>query len=124
MIGRFYPPNPAFRWALIKRGGRLIYELTEPTIYDDPIDGPYPIDAGKRSDGGTVPQLLWWFMPPVGPELLACWLHDDLLDNETIGWSRAKKDQKFREAMRSCGTPLWKRNAIWLAVRLYGLLKG
>lgn len=96
--------------------GREIVELLDNLIYTD-AEGDWPILAGARTDGCSIPWWGWWLAPPIGREARAAFLHDDMLRVRPEGWSRARIDRRFREAMRPLGTPLWKRNLMWLAVR-------
>jgi hypothetical protein len=108
--------------------GRRKVQLLQSIVYDgDPVLGPYPIDAGVWSDGCSTDWWAWWFCPPLGRETEAAFLHDDMLTNQELTiWllsigiksPRKWKDQKFREALRFCGTPTWKRWYMWLGVRI------
>lgn len=103
--------------------GREVVELLEPLIYED-AQGQYVIEAGARSDGCSIPWWGWWLAPPIGREARAAFLHDDMLRFRPTGWTRAAIDRRFREAMRSLGTPDWKRNLMWLAVRWQAFATG
>jgi hypothetical protein len=108
------PASVVFTGAFTHR--REIVVLLEPLIYADAA-GAWLVDVGARSDGCSVPWWAWWMVPPLGREARAAFLHDQLLSERPRRLTRVQIDRKFREAMRCLGTPLWKRNLMWLAVR-------
>lgn len=84
------------------------------------------IPAGYLTDGASVPRLLWSLLPPWGAYGQAAVLHDYLCENLTIqvhgvatAIPRAKADAAFKEAMVALDVPRWKRNVMYIAVRVY-----
>ena len=121
MIGAFDGPAAVlFTGEFVHR--REIVELLQPLAYTD-RDGSWIIAAGARSDGASAPWWAWAIVPPLGREARAAFLHDELLQRRR-SLTRAQIDRKFREAMRCLGTPLWKRNLLWLAVRWRAIRTG
>ncbi len=111
MIERFDGPASVLFTGAFARGRETVILL------DDLAFGSYVVRAGARSDGCSTPWWGWWFAPPLGREARAGFYHDDMLTNRGHGYSRREIDRRFRESMRCLGTPLWKRNIMWLAVR-------
>ena len=89
------------------------------------------IPAGYMSDGASVPQLLWWFLPPWGDRAtFAALLHDYLLDRlqgfETGGavagaTDRVTCDGQFLEALLSLKVPAWRAYLVWTGVRAHSI---
>ena len=82
------------------------------------------IPAGEMSDGASVPQFLWWFMPPWGDRAtFAAILHDflslRLLNGRPIAGAetREKCDRQFYLALKALGLPEWRARLAWLGVR-------
>jgi hypothetical protein len=121
VIGAFDGPASVLFTGEFK-GRREIVELLHAITYED-AQGIWVIAAGSRSDGTSAPWWAWSLVPPLGREARAAFLHDDLLKYRR-GLTRAQIDRKFREAMRCLGTPLWKRNLMWLAVRWRAITTG
>jgi hypothetical protein len=122
MIGAFNGPASVLFSGSFTHNREVVI-LLEPLIYTDAA-GEWLIDIGSRSDGCSVPWWAWWLVQPLGREARAAFLHDQLLSERSHGLTRAQIDRKFREAMRCLGTPLWKRNLMWLAVRWQGWRRG
>lgn len=79
------------------------------------------------TDGASSPRLLWSLVPPWGAYGQAAVLHDYLCENLSIESSgrqvsikRAEADSIFKHAMKVLGVPRWKRDLMYIAVRVYG----
>lgn len=76
------------------------------------------VPAGFRSDLGSVPQIFWNLIPPIGKPLRGYILHDWLYSCQTF--SRFMSDNILLEAMEVAGVGYFKRITIYFAVRLFG----
>ncbi|QVD49375.1 hypothetical protein LUCX_305 [Xanthomonas phage vB_XciM_LucasX] len=87
------------------------------------------VPAGFLSDGASVPKPLWWLVPPWGNYGQAAVLHDILCETKTMykddvpyQISRKEADFIFLDAMDAAGVKWYLRYAMFVAVRLWGLL--
>lgn len=78
----------------------------------------FTVPAGFVTDFASVPQFLWWIIPPWGPYCGAALVHDYLYSKQL--YSRRIADAVFLELMKDAGVPWWKRTVMWLGVRLGG----
>ena len=81
----------------------------------------YQVPAGFISDGATVPRLLWPLFPPIGKYLKATLVHDYLLTQNPQ--DRKTADLAFKACLTELGIAPWRANAMFWAVRVYGILK-
>lgn len=91
----------------------------------------YTLEAGFMSDGASVPQFLWWFLPPWGDvTTIAALFHDKACDMLKAGTpilgcdTRAKCDRLYREASIDLGSPAWRAWVAWAGVRAYSIYEG
>jgi hypothetical protein len=90
--------------------------------------GPITAPAGFRTDGASIPRVLWALLSPTGRWLAPAVIHDmgcDLLAAGTphsMMPTRADVDAVFHEAMLSVGTNKVTAWIMWAAVRLAGIL--
>lgn len=89
------------------------------------------VPAGYLTDGATLPRLFWSLLPPWGSYGQAAVVHDILCEHLSITVhgieaqiSRAQADKAFKEAMIVLGVPRWKRNLMYIAVRVYAKFTG
>ncbi|MDG4811937.1 DUF1353 domain-containing protein, partial [Hydrogenovibrio sp. 3SP14C1] len=68
----------------------------------------------------TVPRIFWPIFPPIGRYLKATLVHDYYLQQ---GFKRHQCDLWFRECLEELGISTWRVNAMFYAVRCYGVLK-
>ena len=80
--------------------------------------GRVDVPAGFETDFASTPRILWVVFPPWGKWNRAAIVHDYLYQ-ETLA-SRFLCDAIFRDAMRELGVPMWRRVAMYYAVRLFG----
>lgn len=113
--------------------GHFLSELTI-TPLDDGIhwrvDSPFDYDVGEvggekiqvpvgfLTDLGSVPQLFWNIIPPIGKPLRGYVLHDFLYATQL--YTRSKSDEILLEAMGVAGVSFIKRWTIYLGVRAGG----
>lgn len=99
-----------YRWQLL---AEFVYHV-----------GCYPsrtvinVPSGTVTDLASTPRMLWMLFPPHGEYAKAAIVHDYLYAN-AIG-TRAWADEVFLEAMRVLGVPIWRRVAMYWAVRWFG----
>lgn len=113
-----------------KNAGRIA-ETLSPVIWSS-NSVSVTIPAGYMSDGASVPQPLWWFLPPWGDRAtFAALLHDYLLDRlqgfrpggaVDGATDRAQCDGQFLEALLALGVPAWRAYPAWLGVRAHSIL--
>jgi hypothetical protein len=87
------------------------------------IDGEYIVaPLGFVTDYASIPKILHsWVNPGEGIIRDAAVMHDALYEfGYTIGYSRARCDRYFYEAMQGLGMSRAKATIIWLGVRLFG----
>lgn len=94
---------------------RPYYQLTQEIEFN----GHY-LPKGFISDGATVPRIFWPIFPPIGRYLKATLVHDYYLQQ---GTSRKMADKYFKECLFALGISKWRVNAMFFAVRSYGVLK-
>ncbi len=104
-------------------GGRSIYRLLEPLVYDIGAEGSgftVRVEAGNETDFASVPRFLFPIFPPTGKYNKAAVIHDDLYRR---GFSKVVSDAVFLDAMECLGVPWWQRTMMYLAVRVFGRAK-
>ena len=82
------------------------------------------IPEGFVSDWASIPAWLWWFAAPFGPHAPAAVVHDFLYSQASSGivdfFTRLNVDRTFDEHLRVLGVSMFKRYAMFQAVRLFG----
>jgi hypothetical protein len=117
--------NPAIREVVGSlHEGRQRYELLEDLDVKLPVNGDgggirVQVPSGYVTDFASVPRFFWRVCPPSGKYNRAAIVHDYLYTNSTV-CSRFLADSLFRELMCHLGVPLWKRVAMYYAVRMGG----
>lgn len=117
------------------RGGRSLWALAEEITYA-PSDGSGVITVPKGfvTDLASIPQPFWALLPPDGPWVKAAVIHDYLYYTQGSGvwkchprsitaakdYTRPQADWILRDAMQDRGVGGFKRNVIYLAVRVGG----
>jgi len=77
------------------------------------------VPRGFVTDFASVPRLFWRIIPPWGEYALASVVHDYLCTQGRF--PRKEADLIFLDLMKRLGVPLWKRQAMYRAVRLYSI---
>jgi len=86
--------------------------------------GSYPseeiidVPAGTFTDFASTPWYMHWIFPPTGKYSKAAVVHDFLYRSGVK--SRKDADNIFLEAMGTLDVPKWKRNSMFIVVRLFG----
>jgi hypothetical protein len=88
------------------------------------------VPEGFLSDGATVPRPFWWLLPPWGTYGQAAIVHDYLCetgkmvvaDAEFALRTRADAERIFKDSMLASGVPTWKKNVMYIAVRVFSKL--
>lgn len=87
-------------------------------------DGAFiTVPEGFVTDLASIPRGLWNLLPKAGPYVKAAVVHDWLYWDGRIEGApitRGDADGVFKRAMESVGVGAFKRNLIWLAVRVGG----
>jgi hypothetical protein len=79
----------------------------------------HTVNKGFVSDGGTVPRLFWWLIPPVSVYFTDAVLHDYLIKR---GFNRKYCDEQFRLSMIESGVGTKTTNFIYGFTALYGMV--
>lgn len=84
------------------------------------------IPAQYLTDGASVPRFFWNLLPPWGRYGQAAVIHDWLCEQLSIDVkgvptpiTRATADKAFKQGMEALNVPRWKRNVMYIAVRVY-----
>ena len=103
------------------RRGCQHFETLGESVYRD-IDGDICIRVpkGTITDFASVPWGLRWLVPQMGRYNPATVLHDHLCQRKKC--SRFIADAIFRDAMAILKVPVWRRVAMFYAVRLYAVI--
>lgn len=111
-----YPPNPRFEWH-----GGTVFELME-ALFIEALGRSFWIPKGFISDGASVPRPFWPLVSPMDCGELAPLVHDYLYRTGGVDgrFTRKEADQIFRQHMKDAGVPLWRRQPVYLAVRVAG----
>ncbi len=101
------------------RTGVQLFRTTRPLefIYEDLR---FHIPAGTVTDFASVPRCLQWLISKTGKHTRSTVLHDHLC--RTKRYSRFFSDAVFRAAMDVDDVPLWRRVAMYYAVRFYAVI--
>lgn len=109
------------RWQMAQN---LVYE-----VGDKGSGKAIIVPSGFITDGASVPQFLWGFLPSWGKYSRAAVVHDYLYERLRTGlpheYARERKDADaiFLEAMAVCEVSWPTRHLMWLAVRVFGRIK-
>ena len=76
------------------------------------------VPSGFITDFASTPKILWPIFPPWDKYGKAAVLHDYLYSTKLF--PRKTCDKIFKEAMTVLKVPKWKRELMYLAVRLFG----
>jgi hypothetical protein len=95
------------------------WKLTAPLVYvSDVAKQSFTVPAGFQTDLASVPRIpiIFDLMGATSNEPAA--LHDWLYTSHVV--SRSMADAVLREASAVCGVPCWRRNMMWVGVRIFG----
>ena len=79
--------------------------------------GRFFIPPGYTSDFASVPQLLWWLVPPHGRTAPACIVHDYLYEHKPVKATRKEVDLFWLDLLKKSGVKGWQ---VWL---MYGYVR-
>jgi hypothetical protein len=101
-----------------KNDGRGSWKLTAPFIYRSDIAGTITVPTGFITDFASVPRvpLAFWLTGDTAHD--AAVIHDYLYS--TGMFKREIADAVLLEAMAASGIPIWRRYAMYFAVRVFG----
>ena len=107
-------------WAAIRKvhDGKFHWKLVNNLVYHAEDGNSYTVVAGFLTDLATIPRILWPVFSPMDSFLSASVLHDYLYSTHRL--KRKEADGLFLQAMKYSNVPLWKRQIIYRAVRLFG----
>lgn len=92
-------------------------------VYDFFVFGPrgfeVVLEAGFRSDGGSIPRWLWWFVDRFAPTFLIAFLVHDYMYRMTDD-SRLLADVRLRELALQCKANRAKVFIVYYVLRLTG----
>lgn len=108
------------RWWFISLPPFKMWKVLKPIDVELSDGTVITIEEGFKTDLSSVPQFLWWPLPPYGPFLLACLIHDWLYihnqhktnkhnktqswsDKEMLTWSKVLYDKKIDNYARLIG---------------------
>lgn len=92
--------------------------LVAPLVYEARSGEAYTVPAGFRTDLASIPQALQAVIGKWERHAPAAVLHDWLYAAQPM--PRRDADWLFAEALYAAGVPVWKRAAMWMAVRFGG----
>lgn len=101
------------------RGASRCFELTASFRYVSSL-GVITVPAGFITDGASIPRLFWAVLSPFGDYFEAAVIHDYLYSVHNTKFTRGQADLIFKEAMYNVGVPWYRREVIYLAVRMFG----
>lgn len=115
------------------RNGHQYLALRNPVRLTRPNGETITMPAGMQTDLASIPRILWPILPPDGPwgeaalphdlcyrSLGAMTWHSHVGRSRAEPYSRAECDQILLEGMTALGVPPWKREVIYLGVRVGG----
>jgi hypothetical protein len=110
-----------YQWILTKP---LVYQYHYTNIHGVPESRTIKVPAGFCTDLATIPRLFHRILPVNDHHRLPAVLHDYLYYVRgkimSMSLTRAQCDRLFLEAMKVKRVSLWKRQAMYWAVRIGG----
>jgi len=99
-------------------GGRAYFKLLEDfTLNINEVTITVP--KFFTTDFASVPRILWSIFPPVGNYSSAALIHDYLYTRKA-NCPRLLADAIFNCAMQALEVSWWRRNALYITVRIFG----
>ena len=90
-------------------------------VVQDCAVGPILIQAGFTTDFASVPQALWWLIPPHGKAAMPSIVHDYLYQvPQSHNLTRAQVDYHWLRLMQKAGVSVWQRWLMYGFVRVLG----
>ena len=103
----------------VNSDGRTIWHIDAPLIYEQPKTGVIvTVPKGRTTDFASVPRwpVVYWLFGEVGNGPAA--IHDFLYSEAKL--SRKASDGIYLDAMAETKVPLWRRQGMHKAVRMFG----
>lgn len=106
-----------------------LWTLLEPLHYEATFKGSnrlIVVPEGFKTDGATIPSILWPILPATGKYMRAAVIHDYLYSCLRNGTpheeapTRKEADFEFRVALKACDVNVFTRWVMWLGVRAFG----
>lgn len=113
VIVQEHPTDP-FKWIL---HDDLIYKFPD-SFYINELKVKIVIPKGFVTDFASVPRFAWNIIPPYGEYKKEAVLHDYLY--ATGLFPKKIADKLFLISMKEAGVSYWKRNSMYLSVKLFG----
>jgi hypothetical protein len=93
--------------------------VKEPLRYrSDVAERIIVVPAGFRTDLASVPRLPFIYLLMGNTSTAAAVIHDFLYSKHLV--KRRVADAVLREASKAIGVPWWRRNLMWIGVRVFG----
>ena len=104
---------------------RNLWKVRSPlTYYSAKLDKTITVPDGFVTNLASIPRIAWIVIPTDDRHIIdASVVHDYLysgLDPQAAEFTRPHSDLVLREACKVLGAPLWYREAVYHAVRLFG----
>ncbi|MEM4655268.1 MAG: DUF1353 domain-containing protein [Thermosphaera sp.] len=116
-MGRFYTK---LRIELIGENGRPRWRLVESLEYFSyAIEALIEVPQGFETDLASVPRIPLAWLIAGGKANAAAVVHDWLYHGNPMHITRKQADDVFYEAMTDSGISWWRRNLMYIAVRLF-----
>lgn len=94
-------------------------QLLKPFSYIDPKGQTWSVPAGTKTDGASIPRVLWVTYPPfTGKYRLAAVIHDYYCQKQSRTWQDTHK--VFYDAMRTADVPEKTAKLMYAAVYNWG----
>jgi len=110
--------NGNMKFELLESGRSAV--LAEPFMVLSSKRKPITVPKGFKTDFASVPRFFWRILPPWGKYSEAAVVHDFLYSIGSM--TRLLADKEFKYLMMRIGVSWWKRNVMYLAVRMFGYI--
>lgn len=91
-------------------------------VAEDCALGGILIPKGFVTDFASVPQMVWWLIPPHGKASMPSIVHDFMYQTPSAHLlTRRQVDDIWFVLMKKSGVPTWQRYVMYLFVRALGL---
>ena len=105
---------------IFEADGQTVIETMEPIVFADAAGQDWVIPVGFRSDGASVPRVLWRLLSPaIDPQTLWASLIHDYCYLYRIT-TRQMCDAAYRDQLIEDGYPAWKARLTYCGLRLFG----
>lgn len=114
-----YSDDPVLQWSL--KTGHFIVDEAFTAIWGRPGKEPFHlrVPVGFGTDLASIPQFFRNVVPQIGRHIQPAICHDYAYVYD-VGLTKEEADLMFLDGMKSVGVPWWRRQVMYLAVRLGG----